>query len=99
MHPLLQTILKTQVRVRVSHLQDTLVANEIQGDFGHSALASSGSNETTQPTQDTSEVPVPSVTENDTVERVANTEHTHKKRNCLKRAYIHSEQGQISDMH
>ena len=46
----------------------------MQSDFGHSALASYGTNKTTQPAQDTSEVPVPSVTESDTVEGVANTE-------------------------
>ena len=59
--------------------QDTVVANEMQGDFGHSVLASSGTNETTQPAQDTSEVPVPFVTESDTVEGVANMEQTQEE--------------------
>ena len=59
--------------------QDTVVANEMQGDLGHSAPASSETNETTQPAQDTSEVPVPSVTESDTVEGVANTEQAQEE--------------------
>ena len=76
--------------------QDTVVPIETQGDFGHSALASAGTDETTQPAQDTSEVPVPSVTESDTVEGVANTEQAQEEeRNCLKKAYIHSEQDSL----
>ena len=59
--------------------QDTVVANEMQSDFGHFAPASSGTNETTPPAQGTSEFPVPSVTESDTVEGVANTEQRQKE--------------------
>ena len=70
----------------------------MQGDFGHSALASFETNETIQPAQDTSEVPVPSVTESDTVKGVAGgvaIQSKHKKRNCFKRAYIHNEQDSL----
>ena len=59
--------------------RDTVVATEMEGDFGHSALSCSETNETTQPAQDTSEVPVPSVTESDTVEGVANTEQAQEE--------------------
>ena len=59
--------------------QDTVVGNEAQSDFGHSAPASSGANETTQPAQNTSQVPVPSVTESDTVEGVANTKQAQEE--------------------
>ena len=51
----------------------------MQGNFGHSALASSETNEATQPAQDTSEVPVPSVTGSDTAEGVANTEQAQEE--------------------
>ena len=55
-------------------LQDTIVDNEIQGNFENSALASAETKETAQPAQDTREVPVPPITESDIVKRVANTE-------------------------
>ena len=58
---------------------NTVVSNEMQCNFSHFALASSETNETTQPAQDTSEVPVSSVTENDTVEGVPNTEQAQKE--------------------
>ena len=59
--------------------QNTVVANETQCNFGHSARASSETNETTQPTPDTNEVPVLSVTESDTVEGVANMEQAQEE--------------------